>query len=113
MRLTTTTLSCGGLLKQLRKQAGMTQRDLVVALAEHIFVLLIQGEADCRCPPEQSEQFYAVLKANDCVVEMLRLPGSSQGESIFGNPPNRRVQKGAAGVDEPLCVGIELDYRPN
>ncbi len=54
--------------------------------------LLIQGEEDYRCPAEQSEQFYAVLKANDCVVEMLRLPKSPHGGSIDGAPIVRRAQ---------------------
>jgi dipeptidyl aminopeptidase/acylaminoacyl peptidase len=57
--------------------------------------LLIQGEADYRCPAEQSEQFYAVLKANGCPVEMLRLPASSHGGSIRGRPPLRRAQNEA------------------
>jgi dipeptidyl aminopeptidase/acylaminoacyl peptidase len=61
--------------------------------------LLIQGEADYRCPAEQSEQFYTVLKANGCVVEMLRLPGSSpRGPSMairpFGAPRTRRCSSG-------------------
>jgi len=54
--------------------------------------LLIQGEADYRCPPEQSEQFYTALKANGCTVEMLRLPESSHAGSIIGPPPIRRAQ---------------------
>lgn len=54
--------------------------------------LLIQGEADWRCPPEQSEQFYAVLKASGCAVEMLRLPGGAHAASIRGKPPLRRAQ---------------------
>jgi dipeptidyl aminopeptidase/acylaminoacyl peptidase len=57
--------------------------------------LLIQGEADYRCPAEQSEQFYAVLKANNCVVEMLRLPASSHGGSIRGVPALRHAQNEA------------------
>ncbi len=57
--------------------------------------LLIQGEADYRCPAEQSEQFYAVLKANGRVVEMLRLPGSSHVGSKFGDPAIRRAQNQA------------------
>ena len=57
--------------------------------------LLIQGEADYRCPAEQSEQFYTVLKANGCVAEMLRLPGSSHASSIRGAPPLRRAQNEA------------------
>ena len=57
--------------------------------------LLIQGEADYRCPAEQSEQFYTVLKANDCIVEMLRLPASAHAGSINGDPPIRRAQNRA------------------
>jgi dipeptidyl aminopeptidase/acylaminoacyl peptidase len=57
--------------------------------------LLIQGEADYRCPAEQSEQFYAVLKASGCVVEMLRLPASSHAGSIRGAPALRRAQNEA------------------
>ena len=57
--------------------------------------LLIQGEEDWRCPPEQSEQFYSVLKDNGCVVEMLRLPNSPHVGSIAGPPPIRRAQNEA------------------
>ena len=57
--------------------------------------LLIQGEEDWRCPPEQSEQFYSVLKDNGCVVEMLRLPHSPHVGSIAGPPAIRRAQNEA------------------
>lgn len=57
--------------------------------------LLIQGEADYRCPAEQSEQFYTVLKANGCVVEMLRLPNSSHMGTIYGPPVLRKAQNDA------------------
>jgi dipeptidyl aminopeptidase/acylaminoacyl peptidase len=53
--------------------------------------LLIQGEHDWRCPPEQSEQFYTVLKANGCTVEMVRLPNAAHAATIRGALPNRRV----------------------
>jgi dipeptidyl aminopeptidase/acylaminoacyl peptidase len=46
--------------------------------------LLIQNEHDWRCPPEQSEQFYTVLKVNNCIVEMLRHPATFHGGSIRG-----------------------------
>ncbi|MCJ7622179.1 MAG: S9 family peptidase [Anaerolineaceae bacterium] len=52
--------------------------------------LMIQGEADWRCPAEQSEQFYTVLKANGCIVEMVRLPGSPHAGTISGAPVIRR-----------------------
>jgi dipeptidyl aminopeptidase/acylaminoacyl peptidase len=57
--------------------------------------LLIQGESDWRCPAEQSEQFYTVLKANGCVVEMVRLPGSPHGGAITGPEAVRRAQNEA------------------
>jgi dipeptidyl aminopeptidase/acylaminoacyl peptidase len=57
--------------------------------------LLIQGEHDYRCPTEQSEQFYAVLKASGCVVEMVRLPASFHAASIRGAPVVRRIQNEA------------------
>ncbi|MCB0063310.1 MAG: S9 family peptidase [Caldilineaceae bacterium] len=57
--------------------------------------LLIQGEHDWRCPAEQSEQFYSVLKANGCPVEMVRLPGSAHGGSIDGPPKIRRAHNEA------------------
>ncbi|MCD5417517.1 S9 family peptidase [Candidatus Bipolaricaulota bacterium] len=54
--------------------------------------LLVQGEHDYRCPAEQSEQFYAALKASGCIVEMVRLPASFHAGSIHGAPVMRRVQ---------------------
>jgi dipeptidyl aminopeptidase/acylaminoacyl peptidase len=57
--------------------------------------LLILGEADYRCVAEQSEQFYTVLKANDCIVEMLRFPNSPHAGSRTGSLPVRRAQNEA------------------
>lgn len=57
--------------------------------------LLIQGEADYRCPAIQSEQFYTTLKAVGCKVEMLRLPNSPHTGAINGPPPIRRAQNEA------------------
>lgn len=57
--------------------------------------LLIQGEADYRCPAEQSEQFYTTLKASGCTVEMLRFPGGAHAASIFGPPIIRRAHNEA------------------
>jgi len=57
--------------------------------------LLIQGEADYRCPAEQSEQFYAVLKANGCTVEMLRLPHMPHEGTMGGSIAARRAQNEA------------------
>jgi dipeptidyl aminopeptidase/acylaminoacyl peptidase len=57
--------------------------------------LIIQSEHDWRCPPEQSEQFYTVLKANGCVVEMLRQPGGAHGGAIGGPIPLRKANLAA------------------
>jgi dipeptidyl aminopeptidase/acylaminoacyl peptidase len=57
--------------------------------------LLIQSEHDWRCPAEQSEQFYTVLKINGCVVEMLRFPYMPHMASIGGPPYIRRAQNEA------------------
>ena len=57
--------------------------------------LLIQGEKDLRVPAEQSEQFYTVLRASGCTVEMLRLPESPHSASIGGPLEIRRAQNEA------------------
>ena len=57
--------------------------------------LLIQGEHDYRCPAEQSEQFYSVLKANGCITEMLRFPNSSHGGATYGSLAVRKMQNAA------------------
>jgi dipeptidyl aminopeptidase/acylaminoacyl peptidase len=57
--------------------------------------LLVQAEHDWRCPPEQSEQFYTVLKVNGCTVEMLRLPNDAHGATIAGAPAARRAHNEA------------------
>ena len=60
--------------------------------------LLIQCEEDYRCPAGQAEQFYAHLKANDCAVEMLRIPGMSHVGSITG-PINVQKAQNEALLD--------------
>ncbi|MEZ4735687.1 MAG: S9 family peptidase [Caldilineaceae bacterium] len=57
--------------------------------------LLVQGEHDWRCPAEQGEQFYTILKANGCPVEMVRLPTMPHGGAISGAPKMRRAQNEA------------------
>jgi dipeptidyl aminopeptidase/acylaminoacyl peptidase len=55
--------------------------------------LLLVYESDCRCPPSQSEQFYAALKAAGCVAEMVRFPASFHGGGVDGAPVVRRTQR--------------------
>jgi dipeptidyl aminopeptidase/acylaminoacyl peptidase len=57
--------------------------------------LMVQCENDWRCPAEQAEQFYTVLKANGCVVEMLRQPGGYHGGSTSGAVNLRRAHNDA------------------
>jgi dipeptidyl aminopeptidase/acylaminoacyl peptidase len=57
--------------------------------------LLVLGEADYRCPAGQSEEFYAVLKVNGCVVEMLRLPDSPHVAAVSGPVCVRKAQNEA------------------
>jgi dipeptidyl aminopeptidase/acylaminoacyl peptidase len=52
--------------------------------------LLFVAEQDYRCPAEQSEQFYTVLKANGCIVEMMRFPSSSHNSASLGSLAVRR-----------------------
>ncbi|MFN5342082.1 MAG: S9 family peptidase [Roseiflexaceae bacterium] len=59
--------------------------------------LLIVGEEDRRCPAEQAEQFYAVLKTTGCPTEMLRLPGCAHADSIYG-PWESRIAHNEAMV---------------
>ncbi|MHA2502461.1 MAG: prolyl oligopeptidase family serine peptidase [Candidatus Kariarchaeaceae archaeon] len=57
--------------------------------------LMIQHENDLRCPAEQSDQFYNVLKEVGCVVEMLRMPETPHGGSGIGPLPIREGQNKA------------------
>ncbi len=57
--------------------------------------LLIVGEADHRCPAEQTEQFFTTLKANGCTTALLRLPNSSHDGTAMGPFASRRARNGA------------------
>lgn len=54
--------------------------------------LLIVSENDCRCPPEQSEQFFRLLKVAGCVTEMIVLKGEYHMGSIDGSIEARITQ---------------------
>ncbi len=53
-------------------------------------VLLMHGEADHRCPIEQSEQYFVTLKRLGKEVEFVRFPGSSHGFVRTGHPRLRK-----------------------
>ena len=57
--------------------------------------LFLQHEADCRCPPEQTEQFYVVLRVNGVPAEMLRFPNTPHVGSIMGPIGHRRAENEA------------------
>ena len=52
-------------------------------------VLLMHGEADHRCPIEQSEQYFVTLKRLGKEVEFVRFPDSSHGFVRTGHPKLR------------------------
>lgn len=52
--------------------------------------LIIQGEADERCPVGQAEQMFVTLKKVGCEVELARYPGQSHIFLIAG-PPDHRI----------------------
>jgi dipeptidyl aminopeptidase/acylaminoacyl peptidase len=68
-------------------------------LAEHCTtpVLLIHHERDLRCPPTNSDLYFALLKAaGRAPTEMLRLPTTAHnGASNLGNPGARVVENEA------------------
>jgi dipeptidyl aminopeptidase/acylaminoacyl peptidase len=57
--------------------------------------LLVLGEEDHRCPPEQGLQFYSHLKRAGCVAELLMLPGAAHADSCAGPIAVRRAQNEA------------------
>jgi dipeptidyl aminopeptidase/acylaminoacyl peptidase len=53
--------------------------------------LIIQGEADERCPLGQSEQMFVSLRRAGCEAELVRYPGGYHGFIREGFPEHRRV----------------------
>jgi dipeptidyl aminopeptidase/acylaminoacyl peptidase len=57
--------------------------------------LFLQHESDYRCPAEQTEQFFTVLRVNGVPAEMLRFPNTPHGGSVLGPIGHRRAQNEA------------------
>ncbi len=57
--------------------------------------LFLQHESDNRCPAEQTEQFFTVLRVNGVPAEMLRFPNTSHSGSVRGPIGHRRAQNDA------------------
>lgn len=67
-------------------------RQSPIRLAENVRtpLLIIHSEEDYRCPIEQAEQFYAVLKRlGNAPTEFLRVPGEGHELSRSGRPDRR------------------------
>jgi len=52
--------------------------------------LIVQGEADDRCPIGQGEQMFVALSQAGCEVEFARYPGGSHA-MLRNGPPSHRV----------------------
>jgi dipeptidyl aminopeptidase/acylaminoacyl peptidase len=57
--------------------------------------LFLQHEHDFRCPAEQTEQFFTILRARGVPAEMLRFPNTPHIGSIMGPIGHRRAQNEA------------------
>jgi dipeptidyl aminopeptidase/acylaminoacyl peptidase len=57
--------------------------------------LFLQHEHDFRCPAEQTEQFFTVLRVNGVPAEMLRFPNTPHIGSMIGPIGHRRAQNEA------------------
>ena len=81
------------------RQWGGLRKDNIEAYLEHspltyadkveTPVLLLHGEADHRCPIEQSEQYFVTLRRLGKEVDLIRFPGSSHGFLRTGHPKLR------------------------
>jgi dipeptidyl aminopeptidase/acylaminoacyl peptidase len=55
-------------------------------------LLLLQSEGDLRCPPEQAETLFTILKLRGVPVQMVRYPGEPHFVAGIGRP-DRRVDR--------------------
>jgi dipeptidyl aminopeptidase/acylaminoacyl peptidase len=55
-------------------------------------LLLLQSEDDLRCPPEQSEILFAILRSRGVRTQMVRYPGEAHFLAGIGRP-DRRVDR--------------------
>jgi dipeptidyl aminopeptidase/acylaminoacyl peptidase len=70
----------------------------------HSPLLLLQAEADLRCPPGNSEMVFTILRSLGREVEMVRYPGESHLMLINGRPDRRvdRIERIVAWFKEHL-----------
>ena len=77
-------------------------------------VLLMHGEADARCPIEQSEQYFVTLKRLGKEVEFVRFPGSSHSFVRAGHPRLREqyLSRLVGWMDSHLAAGQAISHQP-
>ena len=75
--------------RQEAEQAFRERSPLTYAANVETPVLLLHGEADVRCPIEQSEQYFVALKRLGKEVEFVRFPGCSHLFLRSGHPKLR------------------------
>jgi acylaminoacyl-peptidase len=73
---------------------GVERSPLTYAPAVETPVLLLHGEADLRCPIEQSEQYFVALKRHGKEVEFVRFPDCSHLFLRVGHPKMREEYLG-------------------
>lgn len=71
-------------LEKLRELSPMTYADNV-----RTPTLVVHSEEDWRCPIEQAEQFFSVLRRNGVDVTFARFPGENHELSRAGSPKHR------------------------
>ncbi len=71
-------------LDALRAMSPMSYADNVATPT-----LIVHSEEDWRCPIEQGEQFFAVLRRNGVDVTLARFPGENHELSRSGSPQHR------------------------
>ncbi len=99
------------------RQWGGLRKDNIEAYLEHspltyadrveTPVLLLHGEADHRCPIEQSEQYFVALRRLGKEVELVRFPDSSHGFLRTGHPRLREeyISRTLAWFNKHLGAG--------
>ena len=55
--------------------------------------LVLHSEHDWRCPIEQGEQLFSLLKGNGVATELIRFPGPESHELSRSGKPKHRVER--------------------
>ena len=80
--------------RRTARSARMVRRALALARSRttpRTPTLIIQGEADDRCPIGQGEQMFVALKQAGCEVEFARYPGGSHLFMRTGPPSTAKM----------------------